>query len=140
MSFLNLRKEKKEASVPAKKLVPKEAAPKKIVVAEGAKTGKGFNTARPQSTTTLHILMRPHVTEKASASAEKCVYVFRVSLDAGKREITEAIRALYKVTPAKVTIVNMPTKRTIVKGRLGIRARGKKAYVYLKKGEKIEAN
>lgn len=128
MSFLNLRKKNTEA----KATPQKEMAPKKLILAEGAKTGKSFSAARP------HILMRPHVTEKASASAEKGVYVFRVAIDAGKREIAEAVRAFYKVTPVKVTIVNMPTKRKIVKGRLGVRAAGKKAYVYLKKGEKIE--
>jgi len=132
MSFLNFGKEKKAAPTTPKKLVPKEAASKGVVVAAGAKAGKSVSSARPG------VLMRPHVTEKASASAEKGVYVFRVSLDAGKHEIAEAVRAMYKVTPVKVTIVTMPTKHTFVKGRLGVRAKGKKAYVHLKKGEKIE--
>ncbi len=132
MNFFNFKKEKKETPAPAKKLVPKETVSKKVTITDGAKTGKGFGTARP------HVLVRPHVTEKASTSAEKGVYVFRVALDAGKREIAEAVRALYKVTPVKVTIVTMPIKRRIVKGRLGVRAQGKKAYVYLQKGEKIE--
>lgn len=128
MSFLNLRKKNTET----KAAPQKEAAPKKLVLTEGTKTAKSFGTAHP------HILLRPHVTEKASAFAEKGVYVFRVALDARKRGIAEAIRSLYKVTPVKVTIVNMPTKQTLVKGRLGVRAAGKKAYVHLKKGEKIE--
>src|SRR3989344_2896325 len=132
MAFLNSKKEKKAVPASAKALVPKTAATKKVATVEGVKAAKGLGTAR------RHILMHPHVAEKASASAEKGVYVFRVATTAGKHEIAEAIRVFYKVTPLKVTIVTMPVKRRIVKGKLGASAAGKKGGLYLKKGEKIE--
>ncbi|MEK7087989.1 MAG: 50S ribosomal protein L23 [Patescibacteria group bacterium] len=131
MSFLNLRKPRKEEPVPVKKLVAKEAAVKKSVAAEGA-TGVAKGRANP------HVLLRPHITEKASASSERGAYVFRVATDANKREIARAVSLLYKVTPVKVRAVNIPKKSVFVKGRAGFRGGGKKAYVFLKKGEKIE--
>ncbi len=124
MSLLNLRKKNTET-----KATPQKETAKKVAVVTASKTTR---TVRP------HTIIRPHVTEKASASAEKGVYVFDVALRANKREIAQTVAALYKVTPVKVTIVAIPKKRITVKGRIGFRKGGKKAYVYLKKGEKIE--
>ena len=84
------------------------------------------------------VLVRPHITEKASASAEKGAYVFQVATGANKRDIAKAVATMYKVHPMKVTIVAIPKKSITVKGRPGFRKGGKKAYVYLTKGEKIE--
>lgn len=131
MSFLNLRKTKKESTEPAKKLVLKEAVVKKSVTAESsAHTTKEANNPE--------VLRRPRITEKASASAERGIYVFEVATTANKREIAEAVRHFYKVTPTKVTVVTIPAKRITVKGRPGVRKGGKKAYVYLKHGQKID--
>ena len=85
-----------------------------------------------------NVLRRPHVTEKAASGNEKGVYVFEVSKTANKREIMQAVTAFYKVVPIKIAIVTKPPKTVFVKGRSGVRPRGKKAYVYLKEGEKIE--
>lgn len=131
MSFLNIQKRKKEAPPLAQKSVPDKAVIKKLAVAEG-KVSKVAKSVRP------HILRRPHITEKASAGALRGVYAFEVATDANKHEIAEAVSLFYKVTPLKVTVVTIPAKRITVKGRTGFRKGGKKAYVYLKKGEKIE--
>jgi ribosomal protein L23 len=64
--------------------------------------------------------------------------VIKVSSSANKRDIARAVNFFYKVTPVKVRVVNMPHKRVFVKGRTGFRGGGKKAYVYLKTGQKIE--
>jgi len=40
--------------------------------------------------------------------------------------------------PIKVRIVNLPSKKTLARGKVGRKPGVKKAYVYLKKGEKIE--
>lgn len=84
------------------------------------------------------ILKNPRITEKASMKAESNVYVFEVSRDANKKTIAHAINALYNVKPVKVAVVKIPTKEVFVRGRIGIHGGGKKAYVYLKKGETIE--
>ena len=133
MSFLNLRKTKKESPVLAKKLVPSETSAKKLVVAGGAASAEKW-----KGSVNHEVLRRPHITEKASASSERGAYVFKVSNTASKREIAQAVILFYKVTPTKVRTVNIPPKRIIVKGRQGVRPGGKKAYVFLKKGEKIE--
>lgn len=83
-------------------------------------------------------LTRPRITEKATFLSERGVYVFEVSPRATKREVAAAVRELYKVTPAKVAMAPIPRKKILVKGKRGETGGGKKAYVYLKKGEKIE--
>ncbi len=78
------------------------------------------------------------MTEKASMSAEQNVYTFDISADANKTEIKKAIFALYKVKPARVNVLAIPRKSIMSKGKLGVRGGGRKALVYLKKGDKIE--
>ena len=84
------------------------------------------------------VIRRPRITEKATFSASKNVYVFEVSLEANRMEVARAIRHVYSVTPQKVRIVAIPSKRVFVRGTWGIKKGGRKAYVYLKKGDKIE--
>ncbi len=85
-----------------------------------------------------HILIRPHVTEKATMKAEVAVYVFQVDPKATKSLILAAFMEKYKITPVKVTTVTIPAKNVFVRGKRGKKAGYKKAYVYLKKGTKIE--
>ena len=85
------------------------------------------------------ILIRPRITEKAGIQAEtQNVYTFEVTKFATKPSIARAIREIYKVTPTKVNIVKLPSKKVVTKGKMGKTANVVKAYVYLKKGEKIE--
>ena len=86
------------------------------------------------------VILSPRITEKGAYLSEQGVYLFNVGVNANKQEIAKAIKALYKVTPRKVTIVTVPTKRVLTRGtnRHGKTRESKKAYVYLKKGETIE--
>lgn len=84
------------------------------------------------------VLLRPRVTEKATALSERGVYAFEVTNEATKRSAADAVRALYKKEPVKVAFVPLPRKTIIVKGKKGRTKGGKKAYVYLKPGEKID--
>ena len=84
------------------------------------------------------IIKNPRVTEKASFAAEQNVYTFDISASANKTEIKKAIFALYKVHPLKVNVLSIPRKKTMSKGKAGVRGGGRKAFVYLKKGDKIE--
>ena len=86
------------------------------------------------------ILLRPRITEKATIVAESGVYVFEVSKRATKHTIKQAVKKIYNVDAARVNIVKIPSKKR-VSGRtriVGVKASGKKAYVYLKKGDRIE--
>lgn len=84
------------------------------------------------------VIKNPRITEKASLSTEQNVYTFDISDGANKAEIKKAILALYKVKPIKVNVLRVPKKNIISKGKMGTRGGGRKALVYLKKGDKIE--
>lgn len=89
--------------------------------------------------TLFHVLRNPRITEKATSHSALGVYTFDVSSNATKRSISRAVVAVYKVAPRMVRIVTIPTKerRNVRTGKRGIARGGKKAYVYLKKGETI---
>lgn len=85
------------------------------------------------------VLLRPRITEKAALGADNLnVYVFEVSPSATKKSISASIRDAYGITPEKVRVAAIPLKRVFVRGKRGVKSGGKKAYVYLKKGDKIE--
>jgi len=124
MGLFNFKKEEKKNSAPAvRKVAVKEAA---VLTATGvADRGR--------------ILQNPRVTEKVTFLAEKDnVYTFNVTADATKQTVSELITRLYKVHPTKVHILPVPSKRVFVRGKRGVKRGGRKAYVFLKKGEKIE--
>jgi len=81
-----------------------------------------------------NILIKPHITEKATVSAEKSVYVFKIDPKATKRDVEKAFKEKYKVSPLKVSTVTIPAKNVFVRGKRGKKSGYKKAYVYLKKG------
>ncbi len=85
-----------------------------------------------------NIIKNGRVTEKASFAQEQNVYTFDVSVDANKTEIKKVIFALYKVKPVRVNVLSVPKKNIMSRGKAGVRGGGKKALVYLKKGDKIE--
>ncbi len=90
--------------------------------------------------TNSQVLLAPRVTEKGAYLAQDGVYVFMVARDANKKDIADAVQALFKVTPRKIHLAAVPRKQVQTRGtnRYGKTAAGKKAYVYLKKGETIE--
>jgi large subunit ribosomal protein L23 len=88
----------------------------------------------------LHgVLLRPRVTEKAVGMTDRGVYTFVIRQGATKYDVRDAIKAIYKVTPARVHIVSRaPAKRQSgSRGRIEHVPGLKKAYVYLKKGDSI---
>ena len=84
------------------------------------------------------VILRPRVTEKASMKSGNNVFTFEVAANATKHTISKAVLDIYKVSPLKVNIVTIPSKKVFVRGKAGMKAGGKKAYVYLKKGETID--
>ena len=112
-------------------LFSKKADTKKELVKSGISTVSNSDLS--------HVLRHARITEKASMHMEQSVYVFDVENRATKTEIAAAVRKLYSVTPAKVRVASIPvkTKRNARSGKTGATSGGKKAYVYLKKGETI---
>lgn len=86
-----------------------------------------------------NVLLRPRLTEKAAVGADQNnVYVFEVKKEATKESVAASVKALYKVTPTRVRITMIPSKAVFIRGKKGVKSGGKKAYVHLKKGDKIE--
>ena len=83
-------------------------------------------------------IIRPRITEKAGIMSESLnVYTFEVSKNSTKETIAKEVKTLYKVTPEKIRIINLPERRVFVRGTKGTQSAVKKALVYLKKGDKI---
>lgn len=86
-----------------------------------------------------NILKRPRITEKANLLAtERNIHTFEIGSSVTKKQVEKAIKAFYNVIPVKVNISKNPTKKVFVRGKFGLKSGVKKAYVYLKEGDKIE--
>jgi large subunit ribosomal protein L23 len=85
------------------------------------------------------IIKKPRITEKSGIQAElKGIYTFEVTTASNKKNIAKAIKEIYKVTPIRINITNLPAKKVMARGKVGRVSGVKKAVVYLKKGDKIE--
>lgn len=92
-----------------------------------------------KSVANFGVVKNPRITEKATFVSEKVnVYTFDVDVSANERDVKAAIKELYNVTPVKVNLLAVRGKQVFSRGKLGRKASGKKAYVYLKEGDKIE--
>ena len=84
------------------------------------------------------VIRRPVITEKSTLASEFNQVVFRVSLDADKKTIKEAVEALFDV---KVKAVNTLRRKGKVKRFRGIRGKQndvKQAIVTLEEGHSID--
>lgn len=115
-----------KALVPAKKTEKKSTGEKRAAAAAGITFAKGS------------AVLRPRVTEKAGLLAEKGIYTFDVQIDANAQQIAAAIKSAYKVTPIKVNVSPIKSKAMFSRNKKGKTVAGKKAYVFLAKGDKIE--
>lgn len=119
----------------SKKKDTKQAASKKEKTASVPAEKKSVAVAGVKD-----VLVRPRITEKAANLTSQNVYTFDVRKSANKKEVMTAVKKLYKVTPIKVRMVNIPAKvvRFRTKRGFGKTTAGRKAYVYLKKGDQIQ--
>jgi len=86
------------------------------------------------------VIIKPCITEKAFGMSEQNVHTFIVRRDATKYDVADAIKLFFKVTPVKVNIVNKTPRQFMSRSRgRKISEKGmKKAYVYLKQGDRID--
>ncbi len=88
-----------------------------------------------------YVLIKPVITEKSLRLAKELnTYTFKVASKATKPQIAQAVRELYGAEVLKVrTVMNQAVARRTGRKRLkSTTARGKKALVTLKEGEKID--
>ncbi len=119
-----------------KKAAPKPVRPGKAVKAEVStepKASKGTSVFDSSK-----IIRNPRITEKAANVSDNNVYTFDVYPRATKIEIMKAIKVAYGFTPIAVNVLAIPTKRVFRQTANGVKRGGRKAYVTLKKGDKIE--
>jgi large subunit ribosomal protein L23 len=84
------------------------------------------------------ILVSPVVTEKATRILENNQVIFKVSTNATKFQIKNAVEALYSVKVTKVNTINIKGKNKIFRGVKGKRSSIKKAIVSLAEGQSID--
>ena len=102
------------------------------------KTNKKVASVESNHLRVLRVVKAPRITEKATHVAEQNVYTFNVDASATKKQVKESIVKIYKVTPVRINIVNIKQRNVTVRGKKGKQKGGRKAYVFLKKGDKIE--
>jgi len=133
MGILNFKKENKEEK-------PKAPAKTKAVAikAKAEVVAKSKSVIGGKAPVATDVIIRPRITEKASFLGVNNVYAFEITDKATKPAVEKAIASMYKVNPVKVRIVRNPVKQKIARGVRGEIAGVKKAYVFLRKGDKIE--
>ena len=84
------------------------------------------------------VIVRPIITEKATKiKEEQNKIVLKVSPDANKMEIKQAVETIFKVKVEDVATMNFSGKKKRLGVRKGVRSDWKKAVVTLKAGETI---
>lgn len=99
---------------------------------------KAVTTVSSARISRMGVILSPRVTEKAARGAEENHFVFNVAPNATKKTVAQAIRSLYKVSPIRVNMTKVMPKQIFVRGKVGVKSGGKKATVFLKKGETID--
>jgi len=85
----------------------------------------------------MSVIISPLLTEKSAAQMDTGLYVLRVMSSATKTEISSEIKRHFDLDVVSVRIVNLPSKIVTFKRRKGVRGEVKKAYIQLKKGQKL---
>jgi large subunit ribosomal protein L23 len=132
------KKSVKPAAAPAP--APKAARGDAEVSVEKKAGAPVMTVAGAKAERAARVLVAPRITEKASMLANANVYTFEVAPRATKKDIAQAVKDLYKVSPKAVAIVRTQGKSVRLRSRRGFGKKTdvKKAYVYLKAGDKIE--
>jgi large subunit ribosomal protein L23 len=84
------------------------------------------------------VIVAPHITEKSTLASEHNAVVFKVSSDATKPQIKEAVEAIFDVSVTGVNTLVMKGKTKRWKGKPYKRTDQKKAIVTLKDGDSID--
>ena len=84
------------------------------------------------------VILAPHITEKSTMASENNAVVFKVSGDATKPQIKEAVEAIYDKKVVNVNTINVKGKTKRWQGKPYKRNDVKKAIVTLAEGEMID--
>ena len=84
------------------------------------------------------IIRSPLVSEKSTFISQFNYYVFKVSTNSTKMEIKNAVENIFKVEVKSVNTLNQKGKKKRFRGKVGVRAGIKKAFVKLAEGQTID--
>lgn len=114
----------------------KKSTKKSADTAEGKVKEEGMTAGKNLS----GVILKPRITEKAMLGNDRNVYAFEIARTATKYDVRDAVKAIFKVTPVKVHVVVKQPRQYMsrARGRKMLSPGMKKAYVYLKKGDKID--
>ncbi|MCY4259529.1 MAG: 50S ribosomal protein L23 [Rhodobacteraceae bacterium] len=84
------------------------------------------------------LLRRPIQTEKSTHASANNTIVFETAMDADKKEIRQAVEAIFKVKVRSVNTLVRKGKRVRFRGIPGRRPSTKRAYVRLEAGYTID--
>ena len=84
------------------------------------------------------ILLYPQISEKATYLGEENKYVFIVSKNANKKEISQAVKDIYGIKPLSVNTIKVGGKKRRYGRNTGKTSDYKKAIVALPEGETIQ--
>lgn len=144
---------KKPAAKSAKKDEAKDAAPKvEKAAAKADKPAKKASAKKDKKTDTgikktgklindvrlYDVIVRPVITEKSTMAAEQNKVVFKISPDATKEQVKNAVEALFGVKVTKVNTISVKGKTKRFRGRMGQRSDFRKAVVTLAEGQSID--
>lgn len=116
-------------------------------VAKGSKGDKAVKAPETFATPAIveqgtgafaHILVSPHLSEKAVMIGQDRQYVFQVIPSATKHEVAWAIRDVYGIIPEGVNIIRVRGKRMRFGKTEGTSNKWKKALVKLPEGKSID--
>lgn len=86
----------------------------------------------------MNVLLEPHVSEKSTIAGDKAnQMVFKVTTDATKSEIKQAVELLFEVKVDDVQVINVKGKTKRTQMGVGRRKDWKKAYIRLQEGQDI---
>ncbi len=83
-------------------------------------------------------ILSPLVTEKSTNLSEQNKIVFRVPVDANKKNLKTNIEKIFKVNVTKINMINKKNRIKLTRGRKVKVSGFKKAIVTLKKGQSID--
>ena len=86
----------------------------------------------------LDTIISPNITEKSTSLSDFNKVVFKVSVNANKKNIKKSIEKIFKVNVIRVNTINMKGKTKIIKNKKTFKTGYKKAIVTLKKGQSID--
>jgi len=85
----------------------------------------------------MSTIISPLLTEKAALNLDNGLYVLEVADRANKKTIAADLKKMHNIDTVSIRVVNLPRKSVKFRKLTGIQAATKKAYVQLKKGQKL---